>query len=152
MRVAHDPTLAEREASGEAHGIQTTWDGAEWQYSVGSCWFSVDPALHGPSLCWTIIHEVGHFVHPGPGHTGPMAPETLGTASWNFCLTYENGVKPEAAPPMPQHEEQKPEPITKRQRDYREAKHKFYHDRSNPHPDRQTLAQKWHKLANQGTA
>jgi hypothetical protein len=149
MRVAEDPTLPDRGVGGEAQGLLATWDGSTWQYSVESCWFSVDPAYHGLRLCVTIIHEVGHFVDPGALHTGPMAPETLGPASLEYCLAHERSLRPRIEAPdvatfRPQEE---PKPITKRQLVYRELKHKHYHHKSNFAPaKRQRLAVKWHDL------
>lgn len=124
-------------ADGEATGIEFWWNGTEWQWVRANCSITILPNLQPQRRCRVIVHEIGHLAS-NAGHTndGGIMDGVGSYAAVPGCQEIIVGHKPEPT-------------LTKRQQAYREAKHDAYHEPSNPHPDRKTLAQKWHKLGNE---
>lgn len=99
-QVIPDWTLPERNAQGEATGIGFTHNptsgtfesgGTRWDWFIRACEFTVYPKLQGVDRCYTVGHEVGHFVE-GPDHDGAMAAAALESLA-RLCAQKVNPVR-----------------------------------------------------------
>lgn len=130
------PRPGQPDPDGEATGIEFYWNGTEYQWVRTSCAITVRPGLSATRRCRIIVHEVGHLAM-GPEHT---ADTSIMDAGGGYATV------PGCQEVIVGH---RSEPITERQLRYRQGRHAFYHERSE-HPERKSLAVKWHRLAEAG--